>query len=102
MPLQPVARVTVTMFDGQTLTFDDVTTVEPINTCHPGALLDPVPFESRIRLVTLERGDIEMDGRLIRSVTVEGDDTTEWIKRTHTGLRRVASMTTAAAGVREP
>lgn len=83
------------MFDGQTLTLDDVTTVEPINTHRAGALLDPIPFESRIRLVTLERGDIEMDGQLIRSVMVESDDTTEWIKQTHAGLQRVASMTTA-------
>lgn len=90
MPLQSLARVTITLFDGQALRFDEVTMFEPVNTYSAALLMDPEPFESRVRLVTLERGDLDMDGRLVASVVVECDGLpVQRIERTVAGLQEV-------------
>jgi hypothetical protein len=84
MPLRQLVRVTIVMFDGQKLIFRDVTEVDP-NNSHDVSRLD----ESRVRIVTLAHGDVEMDGRLIESVAVEGDGAGQYFEMTHTGLREV-------------
>lgn len=87
MPLRQLVRVTIAMFDGQKLIFRDVTEVDPTNS-HDVSRLD----ESRVRIVTLAHGDVEMDGRLIQTVTVEGDGVGRYFAMTHTGLREVENI----------